>query len=269
MKRLIEALVVSSCCFGMLVYAQSVDTSTADVQVEALMAMEDTVVQEPVVMAKEPVEVKKEPVKIVYPKKVSRVVSEPVILDKYKNLYETNNDTIGYIYLTDEYSYPVLQRVSDQNYYVHRDFFGEEDKNGSIFANRFSELGKSGISLLYGHTMKSGKMFHSLKYYLDEDYFREHSIIQLDTLYDDMFYKVIAVAKTSMHEDFAYYDYVGDVSEDEFYEWRDGFEKYVTRGTLSDLTYGDVITELSCCAYHVKDGRLVVILKAMKQDLIV
>lgn len=132
MKRLIEALVVSSCCFGMLVYAQSVDTSTTDVQVEALMAMEDTVVQEPVVMAKEPVEVKKEPVKVIYPKKSSGVVSEPVILDKYKNLYETNNDTIGYIYLTDEYSYPVLQRVSDQNYYVHRDFFGEEDKNGSI-----------------------------------------------------------------------------------------------------------------------------------------
>lgn len=63
--------------------------------------------------------------------------------------------------------------------------------------------------------------------------------------------------------------HLNGVSEDEFYEWRDGFEKYCTVGTLSDLTYGDVITELSCCAYHVKDGRLVVILKAMKQDLIV
>lgn len=273
MKRLISALIVSSLCFTMLCYAQTVDTSVADEQVEALIVVEDEsntdfVTKEIVKVINENIEKELSQgvvIDLVQEPDVEPVV-EPTIIKKYEKLYETNNDMIGFIYLTDEYKYPILQRIEDQNYYLHNDFFGKEDKNGSIFANRLSKLGQPGISLLYGHTMKSGKMFHGLKYYLDKDYFDEHKIMQIDTLYDEMYYEVVAVAQTSMHEAFAYYNYVGDVSEEEFYEWRDGFEKYCSRGSLSGLTYGDTIVELSCCAYHTTDGRLVVILKAIDSD---
>ena len=190
-------------------------------------------------------------------------VPEPEILEQYRELYETNNDMIGFLYLTEEYQYPVLQRIEDQNYYAYRNFLGEEDKEGCIFANRYTELGKSGVSLLYGHTLKSGRMFASLKKYQDADYFEENHVIKLDTLYEDMEYEVMAVALTSLHEDFKYYEYVGNLSEDAFNEWKNGLVQYIVRGTVEDLEYGDIICELTCCAYHTTDGRLVVILKAI------
>lgn len=187
----------------------------------------------------------------------------PEILEQYRELYETNNDMIGFLYLTEEYQYPVLQRIEDQNYYAYRNFFGEDDKEGSIFANRYTELGRPGVSLLYGHTLKSGKMFASLKKYQDADYFEEHRIIRLDTLYEEMQYEVMAVVLTSLHEDFKYYEYVGNLTEDDFNEWKSGLAPYIVRGTVAGLGYGDVICEFSCCAYHKADGRLVVVLKAI------
>lgn len=190
-------------------------------------------------------------------------VLEPEILEQYRELYETNNDMIGFLYLTEEYQYPVLQRIEDQNYYAYRNFLGEEDKEGCIFANRYTELGKSGVSMLYGHTLKSGRMFASLKKYQDADYFEEHRIIKLDTLYEELQYEVMAVALTSLHEDFKYFEYVGNLSEAGFDEWKSGLTPYIVRGTVEGLEYGDVICELTCCAYHTKDGRLVVILKAI------
>lgn len=190
-------------------------------------------------------------------------VPEPEILEQYRELYETNNDTIGFLYLTEEYQYPVLQRVEDQNYYTYRNFLGEEDKEGCIFANRYTELGKPGVSMLYGHNLKSGRMFASLKKYLNTDYFEEHRIIKLDTLYEEMQYEVVAVVLTSLHEDFKYFEYVGNLSEAEFVEWKRGFAPYVAGGTIEELEYGDIICELSCCAYHATDGRLVVVLKAI------
>lgn len=193
---------------------------------------------------------------------------EPILIEKhevmkeYKDLSSQNSDMVGFIYLP-EGSYPVVQRVADQNYYLDKNFFGEEDKNGSIFANRYSNLGQAGISLLYGHTMRSGAMFGGLKRWLDKDYFSEHSIIRLDTLYECMNYEVVAVIETSMHEEFCYFDYVGGVSESDFNDWKAGMSGYVSQGSLDNLSYGDVICELSCCAYHVKDGRLVLVLRAL------
>lgn len=189
------------------------------------------------------------------------------IFYKYKDLYEVNSDMVGFIYLTDEYKYPVVQRVDDQNYYLHQNFFDEYSSGGSIFANAFTNLGEQGISLIYGHTMRNGSMFGSLKHYKEPEYFEEHRVIQLDTLHEEMFYEVVGVVETSLHEDFAYYDYVGDVSEEDFNEWKDGMSEALLQGSLDTIGYGDTIVELSCCAYQARDGRLVLVLKRISDTL--
>lgn len=185
----------------------------------------------------------------------SGVVQEKTILPQYQKLYEVNNDMIGFIYLDDNHQYPILMRKDAQNYYLNHNFFGEEEKAGSIFANVNSSFGEQGISLIYGHNMKSGDMFGTL------DEFEVDDTIQIDSLYEKSTYKVVGIIKTSMHEEFSYYDYVGDLSEEDFNTWKKGCQRYLTQGSISDLTYEDTIIELSTCAYHVKDGRLVLILR--------
>lgn len=185
----------------------------------------------------------------------SGVVQEKTILPQYQKLYEVNSDMIGFIYLDDNHRYPILMRKAAQNYYLNHNFFGEEEKAGSIFANVNSSFEEQGISLIYGHNMKDGSMFGTL------DEFEVDATIQIDSLYEKSTYKVVGIIKTSMHEEFSYYDYVGDLSEEDFNTWKKGCQRYLTQGSISDLTYEDTIIELSTCAYHVKDGRLVLILR--------
>lgn len=188
---------------------------------------------------------------------------QPEILSQYQELYAVNNDIVGFIYLNEGYSYPVMQRVQDQNYYLNKNFREENDLEGIPFANRYCTLGEPGLTLLYGHTLKSGHQFSCLKYFKEEDYFNEHRYMQIDTLYEEMQYEVVAVALTSLHEEFEYYLYVGDVTETDFNDWKSGFSEYIIRGSLEDLSYGDIIVELSTCSYQTEDGRIVVILKAV------
>lgn len=191
----------------------------------------------------------------------SGVVNEKTILPQYQKLYEANNDMIGFIYLDDNHQYPILMREDDQNYYLHKDFFGKDDKNGSVFTNVSSSFGKQGISLIYGHNMKDGSMFASISNWKKQDYFDSNKTMRIDTLFEESDYEVVAIAIINMDDSFKYYDYVGSLDETTFNIWRDNFESYVIRGSLSSLTYKDTIVELSTCSYEKKNNRAVLILR--------
>lgn len=191
----------------------------------------------------------------------SGVVQEKTILPQYQKLYEVNSDMIGFIYLDDNHQYPILMREDAQNYYLNHNFFGEEEKAGSIFANVNSSFGEQGISLIYGHCMKDGSMFASISNWKKQDYFDSNKTMRIDTLFEESDYEVVAIAIINMDDSFKYYDYVGNLDETTFNTWRDNFESYVIRGSLSSLTYKDTIVELSTCSYEKKNNRAVLILK--------
>lgn len=186
---------------------------------------------------------------------------EKVILPKYEKLYEANTDMIGFIYLDGNHKYPVLMNKDDQNFYLRKDFFGDDNKAGSIFANVNSSFGEQGISLIYGHNMKDGSMFASISNWKKQDYFDSNKTMRIDTLFEESNYEVMAIAIINMDDSFKYYDYVGNLDETTFNIWRDNFESYVIRGSLSSLTYKDTIVELSTCSYEKKNNRAVLILK--------
>lgn len=190
--------------------------------------------------------------------------AELEVLEEYAGQHEENSDMAGYIYLPNDMKYPVMFTPYEQNYYADHNFSKAKSKEGLPFLNRYSLLGKPGIALMYGHHLKSGKGFTVLKHYMeDKEYFEENRYIQIDSLYKRQKYEVVAAALTSLNEPFEYYNYVGQVSGQDFEEWKDGFEEYCVRGSLSGLSCEDVIMELSTCYYHKDDGRLVVILKAV------
>ena len=194
----------------------------------------------------------------------NQVVSDnkPKILKKYRDLYAQNSDMIGYIYLNEDYEYPILQRVMNQNYYIDHNFNGQESVSGSIFANRYTKLGESGIALLYGHRLKSGEMFSSLKYYIESNkYMEENSEIRIDTLYEKGKYELAGLVLISLDNEFAYYDFVGDVTESEFDKWKAGMQEHCIKGSMDSLSYGDTIVELSTCEYSSENGREVVVFK--------
>ena len=145
--------------------------------------------------------------------KVDEIKEEqPNILDKYVDLYAENNDMVGWIKAGHYINYPVMMREGLENtdYYLYRNFYGEDSKSGSIFCDNHVPMEDANNLVLYGHNMQSGEYFaqlthyypYSSHYYSDSlggfdknaflDYYAQYPTIQFDTLYEEGTYKVFA-----------------------------------------------------------------------------
>lgn len=191
---------------------------------------------------------------------------EPEIMEKFKSLYAENNELIGWLSIPETtIDYPVMQN-EDNEYYLHHNFYGKDDRYGCLFVKDFVDVNTPCTNfIIYGHNMKDGSMFGELDEYKDESFCREHPLIYFDTLYEERTYEVMAVFLSQVYESddaaFKYYEFYQADTEDEFLS----FYKAVTDMSLYETgvtaEFGDNFLMLSTCAYHVDDGRLVVLAK--------
>ena len=206
----------------------------------------------------------------------------PDILPKYKELYEINPDLIGWLTIDGTViDYPVMQTMEDECYYLQLDFYGEPNQNGCLILDTDSTSGtgtkacdyKNGTApstnlIIHGHTMKSGEMFGNLKLYADEEYGREHNIICYDSLYEEREYELIAVFYSQVYYEsdnvFKYYKFFQADTQEEFDDWYENIKAMSLYDTGVTAQFGDEFLTLSCCSYHVEDGRFVVVGKRMK-----
>lgn len=193
----------------------------------------------------------------------------PEILDEYKMLYSLNQKLIGWIKIDDTYiDYPVLQ-TSNNEYYMNHNFDQEQDNNGSIFLDMdCSILPRSTNLILYGHHMRSGRMFGQLNKYSSEEFYDKHKYIQFDTIYEKGTYEVMYVFRSKIYEEseivFKYYQFIDTNSEAEF----DSYMREMAEMSLYDTgvtaEYGDELLTLSTCDYYTDYGRFVVVAKKIK-----
>ena len=196
-------------------------------------------------------------------------VEVPDILDEYNNLYNKNKSLIGWLKIDDTIiDYPVMQSP-DSEYYLTHNFNQEQDKNGSIFMDPACDVLKPSTNLiLYGHHMKSGKMFGDLARYEDETYMKEHSVIKFDTLYEKGTYQVMYVFRSKLYQDseitFKYYQFIDANSAQEFDSNMRAMAEMSYYDTGVTATYGDRLLTLSTCDNQEQDGRFVVVAKKIR-----
>lgn len=187
-------------------------------------------------------------------------------LDKFKTLYDENNDFVGWLKIDDtQIDYPVMSREEDNNYYLDKDFEQNQDRNGMLILDYRCDVNGQGQNLIiYGHNMKTGAMFGNLKKYKQKSYGEEHQTIHFDSLYEENKYKVVAALLSEVaytDEDvFRYYDAVDISTEQNF----DAFREYIEQNAiymLDEIKFGDSCMILSTCDHYTEDGRFVVIAK--------
>lgn len=195
--------------------------------------------------------------------------TKPPILKKYEGLYQKNHKIVGWIKIEDtNIDYPVMQTVNNE-YYLDHNFNQEYDKNGSIFMDKDCDaaFGNDNI-ILYGHHMKSGNMFGNLNRYAKESYYKEHPLIQFDTIYEEGTYEVMYVFRSHIYSEeeivFKYYRFIDATSEDEFYSNLDEMSEMSLYDTGVTATYGDRLLTLSTCDNSENNGRFVVVAKKIK-----
>ena len=191
--------------------------------------------------------------------------AEPVMLEKYIGLYAENTDLVGWLSIDDmKIDYPVMQNEDDE-YYLHHGFYGDESRYGCLYVREEADLDDGTNFVIYGHNMKDGSMFGELDLYLEEGFYEEHPVISFDTLYEERAYEIVAVFRSQVYgeEDdiFKYYQFYKADTVGEFDDFYDNIKALSLYDTGVEAQFGDTFLTLSTCAYHVKDGRLVVVAK--------
>lgn len=190
----------------------------------------------------------------------------PDILPEYEKVYQKNQKLIGWVKIDDTIiDYPVMQTVNNE-YYLDHNFNQEEDRNGCIFMDYQCDVIKGCDNIiLYGHHMKSGKMFGTLNKYSSESYFEEHPVIQFDTIYEKGKYQVMYVFRSKVYSEedvtFKYYQFINAASEMEFNSYLNEMAALSLYDTGVTAAYGDKLLTLSTCDYQEKKGRFVVVAK--------
>ena len=224
------------------------------------------------------------PVDIVnIPEEIHEVTMAPASMSqRMGELYALNPDCAGYLKIDGMViDYPVMQTPADEQYYLNRDFEGKYSAYGCLLADTDARIGTGTIAndyadgtlpstniIIHGHNMKNGSMFGSLDKFRDQAFEKEHSIIKFSSLYEDREYEICSVFLSQVYKKtddcFKYYKFFQANNEEEFYDFYDNIKSLALYDTGVTAEYGDEFITLSVCAYHVENGRLVVVGKRVK-----
>ena len=130
-------------------------------------------------------------------------------LDK---LMEAYPEMIGWVYFEDGHiSYPIMH-TTDNEKYSKLDYMGNEAPTGAIFLDYRSAADFSDAnSIVYGHNMKDGTMFGSLREYRkDPAYYNDHMYFQIIT--PQKAYRYLIFEYMDVPETYVIYDYVAEAA---------------------------------------------------------
>ena len=205
------------------------------------------------------------------------------MLPEMASYYTQNADCIGWLKVDDMViDYPVMQTPDNEDYYLDRDFDGNASQAGCLIMDTDSVVGdgtleydyKDGTKpstnmIIHGHNMRNGSMFGDLDKYRKQDFEKKHNIIKFNSLYEEREYEIISVFLSQVYmakqtDVFKYYKFFEANNQAEFDDWYKNIKKLQLYDTGVTAEYGDEFITLSVCAYHVDNGRLVVVGKRIK-----
>ena len=139
--------------------------------------------------------------------------------------------------------------------YLRRSFYGEYSQSGVPFLDRRCGLNSDNL-IIYGHNMKNGTMFSSLRNYTDPAFCAAHSVIEFQTADGAEPYTVFTVAAVQKTDD--WYGFIHAADSTDFTEQAAAIMQKSLYDTGVTPVYGQQIITLSTCYGSGKNGRLIV-----------
>ncbi|MCR4850568.1 MAG: class B sortase [Lachnospiraceae bacterium] len=187
----------------------------------------------------------------------------PVSIDvDFDSLKSINKDVIGWIvYEPIELSYPVVKDKGD-DFYEHYSFDLEKNLAGAIFLDYICKPDLSGFnSIIYGHNMRNGTMFGSLKKLLqDQSLIEQDPYFYIFTEDETYMYRIVCTYLTNQNSktyelnfDYelsdmqAYVDYMKEVGQ-----YKD--EAFFNEPVTEDLR---MVTLSTCHGLHSKERTVI------------
>lgn len=171
-------------------------------------------------------------------------------------LREINHQIIGWIAIPDsEVSYPLVQG-EDNDYYLNRTWKREKSSVGAIFLEcQVNENFHDFNTIIYGHNMRNGSMFGSLKYYSEESYQKEHPYVYLVDDNGVHRYRIYAAYEAGVREIPYHLNITDEKKKEEFIEY--GVSHSLIDTKIKPGTENKIVT-LSTCTGRGYSSRWVV-----------
>lgn len=114
-------------------------------------------------------------------------------------LQEENADIYAWIYVPGtKIDYPILQHPTEESYYLNHNLDGSEGYPGCIYTqNLNSKDFTDPNTVIYGHNMKNGSMFHTLHSFEDGAFFDENKYVFIYTPEETFVYEIFAAYEFS------------------------------------------------------------------------
>lgn len=137
----------------------------------------------------------------------------------FETLKGINSDTVAYVKVNNTNIDHVVVKGPDNSYYLNHNFKKEWNYGGWIFAdyrNKFDGTDKNIV--IYGHNIKNGSMFETLKYTITEEWYKneENQRVVLVTESGTHLYKVFSTYSTVSEDYYISTSFNDDASFDDF-----------------------------------------------------
>lgn len=168
----------------------------------------------------------------------------------FEELLKKNTDTVGYLSVNNtKINYPVVQ-ASTNSYYLNRDFNKRKNSMGWIFMdyrNNAKDLDKN--TIIYGHNIKQGIMFGTLKYALNSSWYKKESnqVITFNTPTKNMKWRIFSIYRIPATEDYLKTEFEND---EEYMEFLNMLKNRSIYNFNVELNESSKILTLSTCFSH-------------------
>ena len=184
------------------------------------------------------------------------------IQDRFIPLLQINPETVGWIKVGNLADEPVVYR--DNEFYLNHDFYQKKSSSGTVFVDvENTDLENDKYVIVYGHDLRDGSKFGSLKEYRNIEQLKNNIVIEWSSLYSSEAekYVVFSVFDSSMLEGNKNYFDLRRFDEIDL----DGTKKFIEEirerslyDIPVDVTAEDQIMVLVTCSYKHEDGRLLI-----------
>lgn len=177
-------------------------------------------------------------------------------------LQEINPEIYAWLRIPDtNVDYPILQREDeDQSFYLTHDMYGEAQKAGSIYTENYNSKDfHDPNTIIYGHNMKDGSMFHNLRYFAEQEFFDEHEEMYIYMPGKVLRYQIFAsyefddrhlLGSYNFEDEEVFADYIEEITNPR--------SMYMMLREDCELTVDDRIVTLSTCVANKPNNRRLV-----------
>lgn len=168
---------------------------------------------------------------------------------------EDHDDLRGWINVPNVCYHPVM--FTGDQYYLRRDINGNYLLSGTLFMSSGSEGSFADTAIIYGHHMRNGTMFGSLKQYEYEEFFQANPCVEVFDGENLYYFKPYTVLYIVDGKEFIEHDWPSDEARTEYFKsLYERSDINMEEGLYPDFTKPMLF--LQTCEYYFNNCRLVV-----------